>query len=159
MGIVGSPRGLNKVVLPRKSKKAVLVQFNNECDLVEDSYCLCFGDLHERLIRYMAGEPLDFPDDLDLEKATLFQQRVWRMVQTIPYGQTRSYSWVANQLGCRAYRAVGQALGKNPVPIVVPCHRVIRSDGSLGGFTGGLDIKKHLLYLETTDKSESLPAI
>ncbi len=67
----------------------------------------------------------------------------------MPYGETRSYKWLAGEAGSpRAYRAVGQAMAKNPFPLVVPCHRVVASDGSLGGFSGGLDLKKALLDLE-----------
>jgi len=84
-----------------------------------------------------------------LAGTTRFQQNVWRMVRNIPCGETRSYGWVAKQLGLpRAARAVGQALARNPVPIVIPCHRVIGSDGNLGGFGGGVKIKKFLLHLE-----------
>ena len=71
------------------------------------------------------------------------------MVRTIPYGETRSYGWVASHLGLpKAARAVGQALGRNPLPIIIPCHRVISSDGGLGGFGGGLGLKESLLRLE-----------
>jgi methylated-DNA-[protein]-cysteine S-methyltransferase len=74
---------------------------------------------------------------------------VWEITRLIPYGETRSYAWVAEQIGQpRAVRAVGQALGKNPLPIIIPCHRVITSNGKLGGFGGGLEMKKRLLSLE-----------
>ena len=89
-------------------------------------------------------------DKLDLDNATAFQRRVWRATQTIPYGQTRSYAWVADQINCNSARAIGQALSKNPIPIIIPCHRVIKSDGSLGGFSAGLGLKEVLLDLETT---------
>jgi methylated-DNA-[protein]-cysteine S-methyltransferase len=74
---------------------------------------------------------------------------VWEKARLIPYGETRSYMWLARQIGKpQAARAVGQALGRNPLPVIVPCHRVIASDGSPGGFTGGLHRKKMLLKLE-----------
>ena len=86
---------------------------------------------------------------LDLSSGTLFQQKVWRALQTIPRGETRSYAWVAKKIGKpKAARAVGAACGANPVPIIVPCHRVIAGDGSLGGFGGGPALKKRLLALE-----------
>jgi methylated-DNA-[protein]-cysteine S-methyltransferase len=82
-------------------------------------------------------------------KATPFQKGVWEMVKTIPYGQTRTYKWVAEKIGNpEAFRAVGQALKKNPLPGIIPCHRVIRSDGKLGGFSKGLKEKARLLKLE-----------
>jgi O-6-methylguanine DNA methyltransferase len=86
---------------------------------------------------------------LDLSAGTAFQQAVWQALCRIPYGETRSYAWVAGQIGRpRATRAVGSACGANPIPVIVPCHRVIASDGSLGGFSCGLKWKKRLLALE-----------
>ncbi len=82
-------------------------------------------------------------------KGTPFQKKVWRTVKTIPCGQTRSYKWVAERIGNpQAFRAVGQALKKNPLPGIIPCHRVIRSDGKLGGFSKGWKEKKRLLESE-----------
>jgi O-6-methylguanine DNA methyltransferase len=98
---------------------------------------------------YFQGRPVDFGIPLDLREGSSFKQRVWRALQKIPYGETRSYRWVAEQVGkSRAPRAVGRANALNPVPILIPCHRVIRLDGSLGGFSSGVDIKKGLLCLE-----------
>ncbi len=86
---------------------------------------------------------------MDLSSGTSFQQKVWRALTKIPRGQTRSYAWVARQIGKpKAVRAVGAACGANPVPVIVPCHRVIASDGSFGGFGGGLPMKRQLLRLE-----------
>lgn len=82
-------------------------------------------------------------------KGTSFQKKVWRAVKTIPCGQTRTYKWVAEKIGNpRAFRAVGQALKKNPRPDIVPCYRVIRSDGKLGGLSKNLKEKKRLLRSE-----------
>jgi len=115
----------------------------------EDHDMTCFADLTDRIRRYFDGEAVDFADKLDLAGTTRFQQNVWVTVRSIPRGETRSYGWVANQIGLpKAARAVGQALGRNPVPIVVPCHRVIGSDGKPGGFGGGVEIKNFLLQLE-----------
>jgi len=84
---------------------------------------------------------------------TPFERDVWRALQTIPYGQCVSYQWVAIQIGRpMATRAVGNAVGNNPIPIIIPCHRVIRKDGSLGGFSSGLSIKRALLKIEGCDK-------
>lgn len=146
---MSSPAGLRRVTLPQESREAVLSQVEGWDYSVEGDDFVSLGDLPQRLRRYLEGEPVDFPDRLDLAGATRFQQRVWRITQTISYGETRSYAWVASYLGLpRAARAVGQALGRNPLPIVIPCHRVIGSDGSLVGFGGGLEMKRQLLCLE-----------
>ncbi len=101
------------------------------------------------LQRYFSGKPVKFDLPLDLEGATHFQKAVWKAAAAIPYGQTRSYAWIAERIGRpKAARAVGQALGANPVPVIVPCHRVITSTGTLGGFSSGLKRKEELLCLE-----------
>jgi methylated-DNA-[protein]-cysteine S-methyltransferase len=149
MGIVSSPNGLRMVVLPQKNKEAVLSQVMNYAFPNEKQATTLFGDLSHRLRRYLEGEPVDFPDKLDLVGTSHFQQNVWQIVRTIPYGETRSYGWVANKLNLpKAARGVGQALARNPLPIVIPCHRVISSNGSLGGYGGGVEIKEILLRLE-----------
>ncbi len=80
---------------------------------------------------------------------TPFQRKVWRAIATIPWGKTRSYAWLAKKAGSpKAYRAAAQACGANPLPRIIPCHRVIASDGTLGGFSGGLSLKRKLLLLE-----------
>lgn len=92
---------------------------------------------------------MKFDDDLDLRGGTTFQVKVWTVLRQIPYGETRSYKWVASKLGDPySVRAVGQAVGQNPVPIIIPCHRVIHENGSLGGFSGGILWKQRLLALE-----------
>jgi methylated-DNA-[protein]-cysteine S-methyltransferase len=101
-----------------------------------------------QLREYFAGRRTTF--DLPLEPAgTPFQRAVWRALQDIPYGETISYGELARRVGNpKASRAVGSANGANPLPIVIPCHRVIAGDGSLGGFGGGLPTKQSLLVLE-----------
>jgi methylated-DNA-[protein]-cysteine S-methyltransferase len=90
---------------------------------------------------------------------TPFQWQVLAAAATIPLGQTRSYQWVARKIGRpKAVRAVGQALGKNPFAPIIPCHRVVRQDGSLGGYAGGLSKKKHLLKMEQSIASALLKA-
>ncbi len=87
--------------------------------------------------------------ELDMSRGTEFQQAVWRTLLEIPLGETRSYAWVAQRIGRpRATRAVGRAVGSNPLPVIVPCHRVLASDGSLHGFGGGLPMKEALLRAE-----------
>lgn len=107
---------------------------------------------------YFAGELQIF--DLPLELVgTEFQKKVWAALVTIPYGETRSYSEIAVQIGApRAVRAVGAANGRNPIPIVVPCHRVIGASGSLVGFGGGLEWKRLLLDLEAKHAGRSRKA-
>ena len=156
MGVVGSPNGLRRVIWPQESREAVIGQLRNLGLPVEGGDATDFGDLTDRLKRYLDGEPVDFLDKLDLAGTTTFQQDVWRITRAIPYGETRSYAWVAGQLGLpNAARAVGQALGRNPLPIVTPCHRVIGSDGGLVGFGGGVEMKKCLLRLEANGQANS----
>jgi methylated-DNA-[protein]-cysteine S-methyltransferase len=110
-----------------------------------------------QLQEYFRGERQNFDLPLDLQ-GTEFQMRVWQQLQKIPYGETRSYKDIANLLqDSNASRAVGTANGRNPISIVIPCHRVISSDGSLGGYSGGLEIKKKLLALENSLAQTSLP--
>jgi methylated-DNA-[protein]-cysteine S-methyltransferase len=102
----------------------------------------------QELKEYAAGERRRFTVPLDLE-GTSFQQKVWQALRTIPYGETRSYGEIARQVGNpRAARAVGMANHENPIAVMVPCHRVIAGDGSLGGYAGGLAKKSRLLELE-----------
>ena len=82
-------------------------------------------------------------------EGTAFEQAVWECLKEIPYGETRTYKWIAGRIGKPlASRAVGNALGKNPIPVIFPCHRIIESDGSIGGYTPGVDIKRRLLEIE-----------
>ena len=101
-----------------------------------------------QLGEYFAGKRREF--ELELAPyGTDFQLRVWRALREIPYGAVRNYGDIARAIGQPgAARAVGQAVGRNPLPIVIPCHRVIASDGSIGGYSGGLTIKHRLLALE-----------
>ena len=101
-----------------------------------------------QLEQYLAGERRKFDLDLDL-RGTPFQIGVWNQLRSIPFGETRSYGEVASGIGRPGSpRAVGTATGRNPVPVVVPCHRVIGSNGGLVGYAGGLELKRRLLELE-----------
>jgi len=101
---------------------------------------------------YFHGNPAPFPSlDLDLQ-GTSFQLRVWQELRKIPYGETITYRELARRLGNpKASRAVGQACGANPVPLIIPCHRVIAADGSLGGYSSGLERKRWLQRHEGVD--------
>lgn len=103
----------------------------------------------EEFANYFAGALREFTCQILLKEGTEFEQSVWLKLKDIPYGETRSYKWLAEQLGRpHGARAVGQALSKNPIPIVLPCHRVIESDGDLGGYSGGVELKRRLLAHE-----------
>ncbi len=107
------------------------------------------AEAQEQIEAYLAGERTSFSLSL-APKGTPFQLRVWEAVSTIPYGETRSYGEIASTMGApRAARAVGMAVSLNPLPLLIPCHRVIGSDGSLTGFAPGLTLKRALLTLET----------
>jgi len=149
IGILSSAKGLLGTTLPQPSLDEVRQLLGDNVSHAIWSPHL-FKDLMERLKVYFSGHRTTFPDKLDLSRATRFQREVWEITRLIPYGETRSYGWVAKQIKRpKAVRAVGQALSKNPLPIIVPCHRVVASDGKLGGFGGGIEMKRYLLSLET----------
>ncbi len=107
-----------------------------------------FDDVVEQLEAYFDGSLIEFDVEFHLE-GTEFQRRVWDALRTIPYGETRCYGEIAAQIGSPgAARAVGLANGRNPIGIIVPCHRVVGSTGSLTGYGGGIDRKRILLNLE-----------
>ncbi len=145
LGLLASVDGLRQTTLPRHSaEEAIRLLRVDQHQALSDAGL--FRDLVERLSVYFRGGQASFPDRLDLSATTPFQRAVWQATRTIPYGETRSYRWVAERIEKPgAARAVGQALGRNPVPLIVPCHRVVASDGKPGGFTGDLELKKRLL--------------
>ena len=148
VGLAFSKKGLRAATLPQTSANAAEEELRRRgggepIDATEA------GDWPQLLRRYASGEPVSFSDGLDLDQGTPFQRRVWQTLLEIPRGETRSYRWVAEQIGRpEAARAVGQAVGANPLAIVVPCHRVVASDGGLGGYGGGLALKERLLRIE-----------
>jgi O-6-methylguanine DNA methyltransferase len=150
LGALASEKGLIALSLPQPSKERAFKRLKLKFDRAVDS-----GDYFKELIKqlncYFSGRLASFNQKLDLTQATAFQKKVWRASRLIPYGETRSYLWLAEKMGYpKAVRAVGQALACNPLPIIIPCHRVTKKDGRLGGFSGGLKIKKMLLSLEKT---------
>jgi methylated-DNA-[protein]-cysteine S-methyltransferase len=145
---IASDRGLLATTLPQRSESHALMALGRATEGTrrDDS---AFEELAGRLRSYFEGKPVAFPDAIDISSGTSFQRQVWETARLIAYGETRTYLWIARQMEKpRAARAVGQALGANPLPIVVPCHRVTASDGGLGGFSGGLGVKRMLLRLE-----------
>jgi methylated-DNA-[protein]-cysteine S-methyltransferase len=126
-----------------------IVAWGQASDLVPLPDSKTIEPFARQLNEYFAGEREVFDVPLDLSTASPFAQRVLHATAEIPFGHLMTYKAIANEIGePSATRAVGNALGSNPIPIIVPCHRVVRSDGSLGGYTGGTDIKRHLLMLE-----------
>lgn len=157
MGVLGSANGLLRITLPCRSEREVQKQLGDSVSHAVRSPQF-FEDFIKRLSFYFAGHSVDFPDKLDLSGATPFQREVWAATRRIPYGETRSYRWVAEQIKKpKAVRAVGQALGRNPLPVIIPCHRVLASNGALGGFGGGLAMKRFLLHLENPAASHRWP--
>ncbi len=103
----------------------------------------------KELNEYFSGKRRDFHQNVIFLEGTDFEKKVWLSLREVPYGETRTYKWLAERIGnSKAARAVGRALSRNPIPIVIPCHRIIESDGSIGGYSGGADIKRRLLDLE-----------
>ena len=140
--IVGDAAAVHRIIFPQRGRAA-----KPEPEW-QESQRGPVGEALRQLREYFAGKRAEF--DLPLAPAgTAFQRSVWRQLQEIPYGETISYGELARRVGNpKASRAVGSANGANPLPIVIPCHRVIAGDGTLGGFGGGLLTKQTLLALE-----------
>ena len=138
-----SEAGVRELILPQSPAHEIYLLHSAANSIVGTR-------LVQALTHYFSGIPVDFSEiPLDLSKRTPFQQAVWRAAQTIPWGKTVSYRDLAVRIGKpSAARAVGQALGRNPVPILVPCHRILAGKGRLGGFSAGLHWKRYLLELE-----------
>ena len=152
MGVSETTKGIDAVVLPKVSRQAVLFGLQaGSIELLKSQASPRLREARSQLIDYLAGKRRSFDLSLDLSRGTSFQQKVWRALRRISYGRLRSYQWVAVRVGGRQYaRAVGNAVGANPMPIVIPCHRIVAQDASLGGFSGGLPTKRKLLTLEGT---------
>jgi methylated-DNA-[protein]-cysteine S-methyltransferase len=147
LGMLASPRGLVRLTMPSPTRADALAALKAPSGTLEDPGR--FAGLATRLQKFFEGKATEFPDKLDLSTVTPFQKAVWQAARRIPRGQTASYGRLASEIGRpRAARAVGQAMGQNPFPFVVPCHRVIAAGGRLGGYGGGEDIKRQLLRLE-----------
>ncbi|MGD0551045.1 MAG: methylated-DNA--[protein]-cysteine S-methyltransferase [Sedimentisphaerales bacterium] len=150
-GLVANKKGLIRTCLPHENRKTV-----EKCLLVGldnpqfDKNLL--KPLRKRIIAYFEGKPARFDTPLVLDSLSPFTRKVLTASRKIPPGKTVSYSQLAGMIGKpRASRAVGSALARNPIPLIIPCHRVIHSDGSLGNFSafGGTDTKKKLIALES----------
>lgn len=156
IGLAVTERGVSALVLPKPSRRAAEreLQHAGAVDETSSNGAGRAAAAHLKAARiaveaYLDGKARSFALPLDWGDHSPFQMKVWEALRGIPYGRVRSYGWVARKIGRpRAARAVGAACGANPVPLLVPCHRVVAGDGSLGGFSGGLPNKKRLLTLE-----------
>ncbi len=156
IGILNSVNGLRFCVLKKTAVQAFAA-------IKAESMGFCLVPSTETLVKitlenYMAGIEDNVQSiTIDLAAKSTFYLSAWEACRKIPLGETRSYAWVANEIGRpKSHRAIGRAMACNPILIVIPCHRVIRSDGALGGYSGGgPDVKNILLDLETEIKSNS----
>ena len=150
---MASPVGQLKLVATETALVAVLWENENPnrvrlAELIENVQHPILLETQKQLNEYFEGQRQVFDLPLDFE-GTEFQQKVWQALLTIPFGETRSYKQIAEQIGnVKAVRAVGAANGKNPISIIAPCHRVVGANGKLVGFAGGLENKDGLLQLE-----------
>jgi methylated-DNA-[protein]-cysteine S-methyltransferase len=154
--VVTSPVGKLRLIASDKGLVAIDVRNVRVASNLETSASAqkILSTTKKQLEQYFAGKRTTFDIPLDLV-GTEFQQQAWRALCRIPYGKTISYGQQAKNIKKpKAFRAVGSANGKNPIPIIVPCHRVVASDGSLGGYSLGLKMKKQLLALEGVSEAE-----
>lgn len=144
--LMDSPIG--KLTVMEREGQITEIFFGERRREAEEEITVVLQEAKRQLLLYFEGERTVF--DLPLNpKGTPFQEEVWKHLLKIPYGETRSYGQIAKDIGKpKAVRAVGGANHRNPISIIIPCHRVIGSDGSLTGYGGGLDIKRYLLNLE-----------
>jgi O-6-methylguanine DNA methyltransferase len=156
-GFAADQKGLRIFIKPEERKEDVLFRIREELkcnNLFEDNKE--WKSLIQKVKKYYMGKKVDFTDyQLNLDNYTDFQKKILQTVKKIPYGETRSYKEAAEAAGYpRAYRAVGSTMRNNPLPLIVPCHRVIKSDGSLGGFSGKKrsTLKRKMIDLESEGK-------
>jgi methylated-DNA-[protein]-cysteine S-methyltransferase len=150
MAIVGSSAGLRRVILPQKSARAA-TQAVGEAEPTATADPALLPEVADKLRAYFTGERVTFRVRLDAPDSTPFTASVWDACRAVAYGKTATYAELARRVGRPgAARAVGMAMARNPLPIVVPCHRVLRSDGGLGGYSGpgGVGFKQVLLEME-----------
>lgn len=155
VGIEVTGNGVRRLTLPAKERQNAIAELGiEERDITPGAGGAGLGD---RLRHFFLGEPVVFKEGLDLSSATAFQHEVYEAACRIPFGETTSYGELAKSIGKPgAARAVGQALGANPIPILIPCHRVVAADGGLGGFSGGIKTKEKLLGMEKRSKKSSV---
>lgn len=148
---------IGKIGIKEDERGISAVFFEKELTQVDTAACMdqetpALKKAASEIIEYLDGKRKEFTVPLSL-KGTAFQMEDWKALLTIPYGETRSYQDIAEQIGKpKACRAVGHANNRNPISIIVPCHRVVGKDGTLVGYGGGLEIKEYLLDLERENK-------
>lgn len=144
--IFESPVGALYLIFLKDSLAGVLFKKPAQISFIKNSAPKIFL---KELNGYFKGIDSGFTQKISLLKGTEFEKKVWSCLAQIPFGETRTYKWVAEKIGSpSAVRAVGRALSRNPLPIILPCHRVIESNGSIGGYSSGIDIKRRLLEME-----------
>lgn len=147
------PSPLGKILLSSDGENLTGLWFEGQkhfpdCKGWQEEDIPIFGRAEDWLRRYFAGQRPD-PNELPLSPTgTAFQQKVWRQLLAIPWGSVTTYGAIAKAIGCKSAQAVGNAVGRNPISILIPCHRVVGSDGSLTGYASGLEKKEALLKLE-----------
>jgi methylated-DNA-[protein]-cysteine S-methyltransferase len=149
--IAATDKGVCFTYFPASDRFIGYLQKKYNAELIEDKEY--FKVLHKELDDYLAGKIKQFSCSVDFLDGTEFQRKVWKAMMTIPYGETRTYQWIAEKTGSpKGFRAAGGACHNNPVPLIVPCHRVIGKDGSMTGYGGpteeGRKRKAELLRLE-----------
>jgi len=152
MGAASTRKGICLLVLPKSSEEEILNTIKAHAGnfMLEES-AKDFEKLKKDVSNYFDGKPVDFEHSIDLTTFTPFQSAVFAITRNIPYGETKSYRWVAKKVGNpKGCRAVGQALKTNSIPILIPCHRVIEESGKIGGFSPGKGWKEKLLAIEGT---------
>ena len=171
-GIAGTDKGVIRLILPGMTEDEIILRLCTEKvsalspviasrrrSNLKRSGLLCRSaprndismDIEDSIKRYFNGERIDFDFPVDLSHCTEFQRRVYKITKTIYYCEVRTYKWIAERLRMPdAARAVGNALSRNPVPLIIPCHRIIRGNGKIGGFTapGGIGFKMRMLKME-----------
>ena len=149
IGLEASARGITRVTLTLKARQPPAHRKPSHTEVIDRQAARWLEQAQHEIQHFLSGRLDRFTCPVDLTDATSFQRAVWRTAAHIPYGRVRSYQWIAARLGKpQAARAVGNALGANPVPLFIPCHRIVAADASLGGFSCGLQWKRRLLELE-----------
>ncbi len=146
--IASSEKGVCKIALPRDSKSSFFGWISDHFDsdgIVDDKKRNAPGI--RQLNEYFIGKRTKFELDIDLI-GTAFQQKIWKEIAKTPYGSTVTYKQIGRRIHTEGYRSVGSSVSKNPLPIVIPCHRVVGSDQKLVGYAGGIRLKEYLLRLE-----------
>ena len=163
--LAATEKGICKVSLGYKNEKEFVKELKTQ-NLVPASFKqgskrtsivrnnMYFKAVKNEILTYLSGTPVSFKKDAVILDGTDFQKKVWRALSHIPYGKVLTYKQVAEKIGApNAFRAVGGACGANELPIIIPCHRVVASNGGLGGFSNGLKLKRFLLRLEGVELS------